>query len=572
MSRWRWRARFEYDRVTLAGSIQEAKAALAQWLLKTFDPDELRSLLAAWPAGYPLLDTVASNTSPAQFVDAIVVRLDQHALLTVDLFVRLAEARAHRVDSLLAVAAGFESMAAAGDRLAVVARAIERARRDGSTRELLPCLRRIGAATPELAAELERMASGLTLARGSADAYQLDIRQAVAHADVVAATQLLIGYLGEHHGRAIALRQAELLPPVGDAQLPERILDQAEKYRALDRGAGPPASESLANRLQRIRGGEALGDVVFAGGEFGKTYRLGGVQTYRLRCAGLELKLGQLIGVVGPNGGGKSTLLQILAGRLAPDPGKRLRYPRLDPGEPSRGYVAWDVVHRQIHFVPQRLEPWRETIAHELSIHAVRCGLRGPANEEAVRYVCARLGLGEYLHYQWRQLSGGFQLKLELAKALLSPAELLILDEPLAPLDINAQLSFLEDLQHIACEQHGRRTVVLSSQHVWEVEQAADRILYLHEGEVQEGRPADTICFEITGLFTAAFTAAIKRLGTVHWTHFKHRSLLLEAGESDARELWDAVVTAARQHGAQLESVRDVTRSRIRDLRLQRPA
>lgn len=224
-----------------------------------------------------------------------------------------------------------------------------------------------------------------------------------------------------------------------------------------------------------------------------------------------------------------------------------------------------------MYFVPQRLEPWREKVSNELSIHAVRCGLRGPANDDAVRYVAARLGLMEFLQHDWRQLSGAYQLKLELAKALLSPAEFLILDEPLAPLDINAQVSFLEDLRNIACEQHSRRTVVLSTQHIWEVEQIADRILYLEDGCIHDELLESTACIEIYGQFSEDFISRLQRIGQIYWTHFKRRSCLIESTTVGAQKLLRTIFDMALVPGTSIESVRDISRSRLRDLR-KRPS
>jgi len=75
-------------------------------------------------------------------------------------------------------------------------------------------------------------------------------------------------------------------------------------------------------------------------------------------------------------------------------------------------------------------------------------------------------------------------MRFELAKALIGRPKLLILDEPLAPLDINTQQVFLQDLRDIANSSLAPLPIILSSQHIYEVEAIADWILFLDNGKV----------------------------------------------------------------------------------------
>lgn len=203
---------------------RDARAKFADWILITFDASEFRKIIADWPAARGILDAIPMGFSPQGFVDAILDKLTRHNLITVELFARIAEARPLCIEALLLGAAEFEAMAPMKDRRAVVQRAIERARHMGAVREMLPVLTALSARIPDISSDVARIEDELrrtrVVIRGSAQAYLEDIQDAVASADLRTATQLLIAYVGEHHSRALARREAESLPPVSHESLP----------------------------------------------------------------------------------------------------------------------------------------------------------------------------------------------------------------------------------------------------------------------------------------------------------------------------------------------------------------
>lgn len=205
-----------------------------------------------------------------------------------------------------------------------------------------------------------------------------------------------------------------------------------------------------------------------------KTYRGG----FTLSGIDLTLRPEEITGLVGVNGSGKSTLLRILAGELAHDGGD-LAYPLLCPDS-----LDWVRIRSQIAFVPQRPPRWYGILEENLYLHAALRQLTGRANEDEVEFILHRLGLETYRKARWDEISGGFQMRFELAKALVGRPRLLILDEPLAPLDINTQQVFLQDLRDIANSSSNPLPIILSSQHIYEVEAIADSILFLDDGEV----------------------------------------------------------------------------------------
>src|SRR5262249_52990640 len=100
-----------------------------------------------------------------------------------------------------------------------------------------------------------------------------------------------------------------------------------------------------------------------------------------------------------------------------------------------------------------------------------------------VDFILHRLGLAQYRDHTWSEISGGYQMRFELAKALISQPKCLILDEPLAPLDIVTQQLFLQDLRDLAHAVRHPLPILVSSQHLYEIETIADQMLVLNDGK-----------------------------------------------------------------------------------------
>jgi ABC-2 type transport system ATP-binding protein len=99
-----------------------------------------------------------------------------------------------------------------------------------------------------------------------------------------------------------------------------------------------------------------------------------------------------------------------------------------------------------------------------------------------VDFMLERLDLTPYAHLTWNQISSGYRTRFEIARILLQKPKLLILDEPLANLDINAQQSILTDLRFMAKSVHNPMGILLSSQQLHEVEKIADTVLLIKNG------------------------------------------------------------------------------------------
>lgn len=200
---------------------------------------------------------------------------------------------------------------------------------------------------------------------------------------------------------------------------------------------------------------------------------------FSLKNFSLDLKIGEITGLVGENGNGKTSLLRIIAGELKSDGGE-LSFPYLDNGK-----LSWSEIKRKIGYVKQNIAPWRgiNNVEQQLKYIGAIKGITGKINQETFDYIIQRLSLNQYYKKQWDELSGGFKLRFELAKQLIWSPKLLILDEPLANLDIKTQLMFLSDLRSLTNSISNSMAVIISSQNIYEIEKIADQIVFIKNGK-----------------------------------------------------------------------------------------
>lgn len=198
----------------------------------------------------------------------------------------------------------------------------------------------------------------------------------------------------------------------------------------------------------------------------------------RLAVAGvsLELAAGQVLGLLGVNGAGKSTTLSMIAGALRPDSG-HVRVNGTDLGEQP------EAARRLIGWLPERAPAWPElTVGEHLAMLGRLRGLRGPALHEAADTALQRVGLADLQRRLAGALSQGQRQRLCLACAILHHPALLVLDEPVNGLDpvIAAELHAL-----IRALAKGGTAIVLSTQVLSEVADVCSHVAILHAGQLR---------------------------------------------------------------------------------------
>ncbi len=221
----------------------------------------------------------------------------------------------------------------------------------------------------------------------------------------------------------------------------------------------------------------------------GVTVRLGGREI--LRDVSLAIRPGEFTGLIGPNGAGKTTLLRVILGLQPVTSGSVL----LD-GSPRS---ARDT---SIGYVPQKLAidpdmPLRVRDVVSLGLDGNRLGISLPSRARRTRVaeMLTAVGAERYADARIGELSGGEQQRVMIAHALISRPRLLLLDEPLANLDISSEQGIVSVLARLARAEGV--AVLLSAHDMNPLMPVMDRIVYVAGGRVAVGSADEVVQPEV---------------------------------------------------------------------------
>jgi ABC-2 type transport system ATP-binding protein len=214
-----------------------------------------------------------------------------------------------------------------------------------------------------------------------------------------------------------------------------------------------------------------------------KRFRAGKREVRALRGVSLRMRAGLVLGLVGPDGAGKTTLMRLVAGLLAPDAG---RVSVLGVDATARPLE----VQAALGYMPQRFGLYEDlSVQENLDLYADLQGV--PAAARAGRYaeLMQMTGLGAFTRRLAGRLSGGMKQKLGLACTLVRGPALLVLDEPTVGVDPVSRRELWEIVYRLVRSE--RTSVLLSTAYLDEAERC-DEVVLLHEGEaLAQGRPAE---------------------------------------------------------------------------------
>ena len=205
----------------------------------------------------------------------------------------------------------------------------------------------------------------------------------------------------------------------------------------------------------------------------------------------LKIEKGEVFGLLGPNGSGKTTAINCILQLLTYDKGEIHLF-----GEPMKP-TSYDL-KRRIGVVPQDVAVFeeltvRENIDYFCGLYISDAAKRKGLVDEAIEFV----GLRDYAKFRPRKLSGGLKRRLNIACGIAHKPELIFFDEPTVAVDPQSRNSILEGIQRLNAEG---ATVVYTSHYMEEVEQLCNRIMIMDRGEsLAAGTKDDLVRMVSTG-------------------------------------------------------------------------
>lgn len=257
----------------------------------------------------------------------------------------------------------------------------------------------------------------------------------------------------------------------------------------------------------------------------------------------IEIGDGERVAVLGHNGSGKSTLLSILAGTLRPDEGRAV----LDDTvlfDLERNHHAWRPPHqRGISLLAQDplLFP-HLSVRGNVAFGPRVAGVPGKQAAKRAQHWLDEVGVAEFAERRPNQLSGGQAQRVALARALASEPRLLLLDEPMAALDVSVAPILRRVLRRVL---DGRSAIVVTHD-LLDALLLSQRIVVLEQGRVAESGPTDEVLRHPKTRFTARIAGLNLVRGSYRGGCVEHASdLRIEGNHQEGAELAEAAPAAA---------------------------
>jgi ABC-type cobalamin/Fe3+-siderophores transport system ATPase subunit len=209
----------------------------------------------------------------------------------------------------------------------------------------------------------------------------------------------------------------------------------------------------------------------------------------------LDIPGGQFINLIGSNGAGKTTLLNVCCGLIKPDSGVVAV-----EGVVLNALSAWakTALRKRIGYIPQRADYNAELPFTVREVAVMGRTARKPLGIPLTRTDYAvtehwleTLGIADRRSQTFRTLSGGEQQKVLIARAMAQEPRLLILDEPVASLDLNWKFQIIDIITRLHLQL--KLTVILVSHEIQSLPLAADRTILLHQGRIAADGPTSRI-------------------------------------------------------------------------------
>ncbi|HEX9756928.1 MAG TPA: ABC transporter ATP-binding protein [Nitrospiria bacterium] len=200
-----------------------------------------------------------------------------------------------------------------------------------------------------------------------------------------------------------------------------------------------------------------------------------------VRDLNFSVNRGEIVGLLGANGAGKTTILAMLLNLITPTSGNVSFFGQTGDGN-RKGILT------KMNFSSPYVDlPHRLTVFQNLSVYGQLYGV--PLLREKIKFLCREMDIESLLNKKYGQLSSGQKTRVALAKALINDPEILLLDEPTASLDPDVA----DHLRRWIMQYRDRQSagILMSSHNMQEIERMCDRVILLKQGRtVAEGSPS----------------------------------------------------------------------------------
>ncbi len=208
-------------------------------------------------------------------------------------------------------------------------------------------------------------------------------------------------------------------------------------------------------------------------------------QTVALKKVNLRITSGEFVGLLGSNGAGKSSLINIISGLSRPSGGKCYIFGKVYEQDAKEIRSKIGTV-----FQTSALD-FEMTIEEILNFYAKIFGQNTRQRENSINSVCEMLDLSEVIMKPCKQLSGGQRRRVEIARVLINNPTFLIFDEATSGLDLKSRRDLLKEISYFTRKK--LKTVIWATHIVEEVEKA-DRIMIINEGRIIADLPPEELC------------------------------------------------------------------------------
>jgi ABC-2 type transport system ATP-binding protein len=251
------------------------------------------------------------------------------------------------------------------------------------------------------------------------------------------------------------------------------------------------------------KSGAKSSDVVIETRNLSKIYRdfWGRKKVHALKSLDVEVRRGEIFGLLGPNGSGKSTTIKLILGLLFPTSGRVLVFDK-DAAETSK--------NEKIGYLPEESYLYKFLSAEEtLDFYGRLFNMSGNDRRKRIDELITLVGLKGARHRQLKEYSKGMTRRVGLAQALINDPDLILLDEPTTGLD---PIGTREMKDLILALRDAGKTVLLCSHQLADVQDVCDRVAILHQGELKElGRVSELLKVQdITEIHASGLSDAAK--------------------------------------------------------------